>query len=313
MKRPSNYCVGDNLDELKKLSPKSIQLCYFDPVYNTGRNFNDFDDRFESMEAYKTFMRPRIQEVHRVLKDTGTVVVHIEPRISHHLRYLLDEVFGEKNFMNEIVWQTGGNAKCLKSLNRHHDTIIVYAKKRSEQHFFPQYKPYGDEYRQKNKVKICEHHKKEYITTALHNSQPDVNPRPNLRYEWNGHHKQWYILRQKMKQLHDDHRLAYNSKGVPRIKRFLHEMEGVPIRDIWTDISNTQRGEKLDYATQKPIELLERIVMLYTQENDWVLDIFAGSGTTGRACIKLNRQYLLFDISKKGYDVFTQSVKKVKS
>ena len=313
MKRSkTEYRVGDNLEGLKDLETESVQLCYFDPVYNTGRNFNDFNDKFESMEAYKSFMLPRIQEVHRVLKNTGTVVVHVEPRISHHLRYLLDEVFGEKNFMNEIVWQTGGNAKCLKNLNRHHDTIIVYAKKKSKQQFYPLYKPYSKEYKTNNNIKICDHHKKEYITCAIHNSQPDVNPRPNLRYEWNGNHRQWYVRQERMQELHNDHRLVYNAHGVPRIKRFLDEMEGIPIKDVWTNISNTQRGEKLDYATQKPVKLLERILRLYTIEGDLVLDIFAGSGTTGRACIALNRLYILLDISQKGYDIFTDSVKRIK-
>ena len=65
---------------------------------------------------------------------------------------------------------------------------------------------------------------REYVTTAIHNSQPEVNPRMNLRYEWNGHEKQWYVTRDKMQNLHDDHRLVYNKKGVPRIKRFLEEI-----------------------------------------------------------------------------------------
>ena len=135
------------------------------------------------------------------------------------------------------MWKTGGNAKNKKKLNRWHDTIIVYSKS-SKQTFNPQYAPYGDEYRKKNNVKICEHHGKEYVTTAIHNSQPEVNPRMNLRYEWNGHQKQWYVTRDKMQNLHDDHRLVYNKKGVPRIKRFLEEMDGVPLRDLWMDISN---------------------------------------------------------------------------
>lgn len=150
---------------------------------------------------------------------------------------------------------------------------------------------------------------KEYVTTAIHNSQPDVNPRLNLRYEWNGHKKQWYTTLEKMQQLHDDNRLQYNSKGVPRIKRFLDEMDGIPIRDVWNDISNIQNGEKLDYATQKPVKLLERIIKMLTSEGDLVLDPFAGSGTTGRAAINLKRNYILFDISQKGKDEFSKSIK----
>ena len=112
-----------------------------------------------------------------------------------------------------------------------------------------------------------------------------------------------------MEELDKDNRLEYNSNNIPRIKRYLDEMEGIPLRDVWIDITNTQNNEKLEYATQKPIKLLERIVKLYSNENDVCLDIFAGSGTLGRACINLKRKYLLFDINKNGKLVFDKSIK----
>ena len=303
----NTYKVGDNLDLLKEIETCSVDMIYFDPPYNTGRNFFNFNDKFKTKQDYIEFIRLRLVEVHRVLKKTGSVIIHIEPRISHYFRVLCDDIFGDNNFTNEIVWKTGGNAKNKKKLNRWHDTIIVYSKS-SKQTFNPQYAPYGDEYRKKNNVKICEHHGKEYVTTAIHNSQPEVNPRMNLRYEWNGHEKQWYVTRDKMQNLHDDHRLVYNKKGVPRIKRFLEEMDGVPLRDLWIDISNVQRGEKLKYATQKPVKLLERIVRLYSNEGDLCMDIFAGSGTLGRACINEKRKYLLMDINEDGKALFEKSI-----
>jgi DNA modification methylase len=85
-------------------------------------------------------------------------------------------------------------------------------------------------------------------------------------------------------------------------------MEGVPLRDILCDINNVQSGEKINYATQKPVKLLERIVKLYSNENDVCLDIFAGSGTLGRACLNTKRNYLLFDINEKGKELFLQSI-----
>lgn len=303
----NTYKVGDNLDLLKEIEACSVDMIYFDPPYNTGRNFFNFNDKFKTKQDYIEFIRLRLVEVHRVLKKTGSVIIHIEPRISHYFRVLCDDIFGDNNFTNEIVWKTGGNAKNKKKLNRWHDTIIVYSKS-SKQNFNPQYAPYDDEYRKKNNVKICEHHGKEYVTTAIHNSQPEVNPRMNLRYEWNGHQKQWYVTRDKMQNLHDDHRLVYNKKGVPRIKRFLEEMDGVPLRDLWMDISNVQRGEKLKYATQKPVKLLERIVRLYSNEGDVCMDIFAGSGTLGRACINEKRKYLLMDINEDGKALFEKSI-----
>ncbi len=303
----NTYTVGNNLELLKNYKDNSIDMIYFDPPYNTGRNFYNFNDKFKTKEEYIDFIKVRLIEVQRILKKTGSVIIHIEPKISHYFRILCDEIFGDNNFTNEIIWKTGGNAKNKKKLNRWHDTIIVYSKSKNQK-FNPQYEPNDDDYRKNNNVKVCVHHNKEYVTTAIHNSQPNVNPRMNLRYEWNGHHKQWYVTKEKMENLHNDNRLSYNKKGVPRIKRFLDEMEGIPLRDLWTDISNTQRKEKLNYATQKPVKLLERIVKLYSNEGDICMDIFAGSGTLGRACINQKRKYLLMDINEDGKTIFEESI-----
>jgi len=304
---PNAYYIGDNIDLLHSLMDKSIHFIYFDPPYNTGRNFYDFDDKFTSKEDYIQFIKERIAECHRVLVDEGTIVIHIEPKISHYFRCICDDIFGENNFKNEIVWQTGGNAKNKYKLNRFHDTIIVYSKS-NKQVFNPLYFEYDEEYKKKSNVKFCEIHNKEYVTTAIYNAQPEVSPRLNLRYNWNGHEKQWYVTKDKMEKLHAENRLEYNKEGVPRIKRFLDEMEGVPLRDVWTDINNMQSGEKMDYATQKPVKLIERIVHLYSNLGDVCLDIFAGSGTLGRACIKQNRNYILFDINEKGKELFLKSI-----
>jgi len=304
----NNYYVQDNLISLKNLKEESIDLIYFDPPYNTGRNFFDFNDKFKTKESYLSFIKERIVECHRILTKQGSIVIHIEPRISHYFRIICDEIFGENNFKNEIVWQTGGNAKNKYKLNRFHDTIIVYSKTKSQK-FHPIYFNYDKEYKKKSNIKFCSIFQKEYTTTAIYNAQPNVNPRENLRYEWNGIHKQWYVTKEKMKQLHDENRLEYNKQGIPRIKRFLDEMDGIPLRDLWTDINNIQSGEKLQYATQKPVKLLERILQLYTDENDICLDIFAGSGTLGRAAIHLKRKYLLFDINENGKEIFLDSIK----
>tara|TARA_Y100000296_G_C5031560_1_gene185115 strand:- start:101 stop:643 length:543 start_codon:yes stop_codon:yes gene_type:complete len=160
-------------------------------------------------------------------------------------------------------------------------------------------------YQLSDKVKFDSRGK--YSTSAAHNSQPDVIKRPNLRYTWNGHHKQWWISEDTMKKLHDDDRLVYNAKGVPRIKRYYSEMDGIPIRDVWSDISSIQGGEKLNYATQKPVKLIERIIELYSDQGDFCLDCFAGSGTLGRACLNMDRNFYLIDINDKGKDIFESS------
>jgi DNA modification methylase len=295
------YNVGDNVLLLKGLSNESIDMIYMDPPYNTGRNFYYFQDKFAD---FPKFMEERLVECHRILKKDGNIIIHVEPRISHHIRVICDKLFGESNFQNEIVWHSGGNAKNKYQLGRNHDTIIVYSKS-GKSKFFPLYKPYTEEH--KKSQKMCPIHKKLYGTSAAHNSQPEVNPRPNLTYEWNGNTRQWYFSKEKMKSLHDDNRLEYNDKGIPRIKRFLDEMEGIPVRDTWDDISSIQNGEKTKYATQKPIKLLERIVSLYSAEGDTCLDPFAGSGTLGRACKNLKRSYILIDINPEAKEVFDKA------
>ena len=119
----NKYYIGDNLLLLKNISNSSIDLIYFDPPYNTGRNFFNFNDKFKSVEDYINFMKERIIECHRCLKPNANIIIHIEPKISHYFRVICDEIFGINNFKNEIVWQTGGNAKkfiSTKPISRHY-------------------------------------------------------------------------------------------------------------------------------------------------------------------------------------------------
>jgi adenine specific DNA methylase Mod len=188
----NKYFIGNNLELLIKLLNEDykFQLIYLDPPYNTGRDFNDFDDKFENINDYAyEFLKPRFEIMKKLLTTNGVIVVHIEPKISHYVRLVMDEVFGIKNFQNEIVWKSGGNKKSSKKLMRYHDTIIVYSNN-TKFKYNPLYLPYDSEYKKNNSIKVDENG--EYTTSAAHNSQPDVIQRPNLRYEWNGHNKQWW-------------------------------------------------------------------------------------------------------------------------
>lgn len=289
----------DGINELD-----SVDLVYMDPPYNTGRDFFNFDDRFKSSFDYREFLlRPVIEAIQKKLSKKGSLVVHVEPKISHHVRIVCDDVFGEGRFVNEIVWKSGGNHHGSKKLQRSHDTLIVYSKS-SDFTFNPIYKPYAE----KDLSKAKEDERGFYTTSALKNSQPDVIPRPNLRYEWNGNLFQWWVSKEKMQELHDDGRLVYNHKGVPRVKKYYHELKGVPVKDVWDDISQIQNGEKLDYATQKPVKLLERVIHMFSNPGDLVCDPFAGSGTTGRAAINLGRRFCLFDINPEAKKLFEASL-----
>ena len=301
------YKVGDSRELLKQIKTNSVDLIYIDPPYCTGRDFYHFDDRFTSSKDYRdNFMRPILEECHRVLTDLGNIVVHVEPKISHHIRVVLDDVFGEKRFKNEIVWISGGNHKSKKQLQRNHDTIIVY-QKGVESIYNAEHKEYDEE--SIEKAKMCPYRRKKYTTSALVNRQPDVVPRPNLRYEWNGNLLQWHISKERMQMLHDDNRLEYSSNtGIPRVKKYFDEMDGIPVKDVWSDIKQIQGVEKLDYATQKPVALLNRILNMFSNEGSTVLDPCAGSGTVGRSAILTNRNYILFDINTDGKTLFEKSI-----
>jgi len=256
------------------------------------------------MESFLNFLKPRLELIHRKLKDDANFVIHIDSIASHYVKVCLDSIFGIKNFRNELILTTSNMKQVKTKLMRSHDVILIYSKNKNNIKYNQQYTPYEEPLDGKSKGKTDK--RGEYITSAAKNSQPNVIVRPNLRYEWNGHQSQWWISKEKMQKLHDEDRLEYNKNGIPRIKRYFHEMNGIPFKDVWTDISSIQGNEKLDYATQKPIKLLERLLDIYTNENDICLDIFAGSGTLGRACLNKNRKYVLIDINDKGKQIFEE-------
>ena len=303
----NEYKIGDSRELLKEVESNTVDLIYIDPPYCTGRDFYHFDDRFSSSTDYREMLlRPLFEECHRILTDVGNIVVHVEAKISHHVRIVLDDIFGENKFKNEIVWISGGNHKSKYQLQRNHDTIIVY-QKGSKSIYNAEHKKYDP--KDIEKAKTCPFHNKKYVTTAMVNRQPNVVSRPNLRYEWNGNHLQWHVSKQKMQTLHDDNRLEYSTKtGIPRVKKFYDELDGIPVKDVWNDINQIQSGEKLDYATQKPVALLNRILRMFSNEGSIVLDPCAGSGTVGRSSILTGRNYILFDLNSDGKQLFEKSI-----
>jgi DNA modification methylase len=296
------FIVGNCVDVLKTISNK-FDFIYMDPPYNTGRDWFNFDDRFQSPKDYiENLIEPMLLSCKEVMNQNSTIAIHIEPKCSHWIKICAEQIFGE--LTNEIVWVTGGNKNSSKKLQRNHDTILIYTQGKSK--FNPQFVPYSEDL--VKRAKICRLTNKKYTTSALINRQPNIVPRPNLRYEWNGHSAQWWVSKEKMQKLHDEGKLEYSKSGIPRIKKYLSDMKGIQIKDTWNDIPILQGKEKLSYATQKPVALLERLIKLYTDEGDFVLDPCAGSGTTGRACLNLNRNFTLIDINKQASDVFYRSI-----
>jgi site-specific DNA-methyltransferase (adenine-specific) len=250
------------------------------------------------MMAYLVMMTARLIELHRVLKPTGSIYLHCDPTASHYLKVVMDTIFGGENFVNEIIWKRSyGHGDSRKSMGRSHDIILYFTKSQNFtlNRFFHEHNP---EYL-KN---FFRHEDKQGVYKLENLTSP--NPRPNLTYEYKGYpppEKGWRVNLERMKQLDAEGRLYFPAKKDGRImkKVYLHELEGQPMTDLWTDISplSAHDAERLGYPTQKPIALLERIILASSNEGNVVLDPFCGCGTAIAAAHKLNRRWIGIDIT----------------
>ena len=246
--------------------------------------------------AYLVMMTLRLLELHRVLKATGSIYLHCDPTASHYLKVVMDTIWGPEHFRNEIVWQRSApKGHAFTRFPSTHDVLLCYGES-SERVWHTQYLPHSEELIRSHYSNIEPTTGRRYTLDNTLNPNPD---RPNLTYEWNGHMRVWRWTRDKMQQLHDEGRLVYTRTGMPRYKRYLDEMPGTPVTDVWTDIPpiNSQAAERLGYPTQKPLALLERIVASSSNPGDLVLDPFCGCGTAIAAAEKLGRRWVGIDIT----------------
>jgi DNA modification methylase len=255
------------------------------------------------MMAYLAMMAPRLVELRRVLKPTGSLYLHCDPTASHYLKMLLDSVFGPVNFINEIVWkrQTSHSdaAQGAKHFGRIHDVLLFYAKARAYTWHQP-YRTYDEQYLAKFYRHVEPETGRRYRLsdiTAPGGASPEKR---NPHYEFLGVSRYWRFSEERMKQLYGEGRIVQSKPGaVPAQKRYLDEMKGMPVGSLWDDIRpvQAQAAERLGYPTQKPEALLERIITASSDEADTVLDPFCGCGTTIAAAQKLNRRWIGIDIT----------------
>ncbi len=248
------------------------------------------------MLAYLVMMAPRLVELRRTLKQTGSIYLHCDPAASHYLKMLLDSVFGPGHFRNEIVWKRSHpKGLAFTRFATTHDVILTYAKDNGQTKWNPMYSPHDPE-SAKKQYSLMDEKGRRYQLTSLLNPNPD---RPNLTYEFKGITKVWRWTKERM--LEADMKgfivVPKGGKSIPRYKRYLDEQEGVPIGDWWGDIENVSGNERLGYPTQKPEALLERIIKASSNEGDLVLDPFCGCGTTVTAAQKLRRRWIGIDIT----------------
>jgi DNA modification methylase len=248
------------------------------------------------MMAYLTMMANRLLELHRVLKPTGSLYLHCDPTASHYLKIVLDGVFGVACFRNEIAWRRSHpKGLAFTRFASNHDVIFAYSKDPSQATWNPAYVAHDPD-RAAEQYRLQDADGRRYQLTSLLNPNPD---RPNLTYEFKGVTKVWRWTKERM--LDADAKglivVPKGGAGIPRFKRYLDEQEGIPVSDFWNDIEIVTGAESLGYPTQKPLALLERIILASSNEGDVVLDPFCGCGTAVHAAEKLKRRWMGIDIT----------------
>jgi DNA modification methylase len=249
------------------------------------------------MLAYLSMMAIRLIELRRVLKPTGTIYLHCDPTASHYLKIVMDAIFGGKNYLNEICWQRFNFHADAKRWGNLHDILLMYGKNYEQYLFNAQRKDYNEKY-------IQSHFKEDDEGRMFTLDNPVGKGQGPARVFFGelldppkGTH--WRYSQDKIDLLSKEGKIFITGTGRPRIKRYLDEMKGQVIGDVWTDVPviNSQAQERLGYPTQKPIALLERIIQASSKPGDLVLDPFCGCGTAVVAAQKLGRQWIGIDVT----------------
>ena len=244
-------------------------------------------------ERYLNWMYENLMAMKSIMSDEASIYVHLDYHIGHYVKILMDEIFGEDNFRNEIIWKRSTAHNDSTGFANLHDCIFYYTKS-SELYFDIPLVPYSQEYIDRYYNKVDENGRK-YLDRDL--SAKGLKG-SGYSYSWKGKDGYWRCPYTTMERLEKENRLYYTANGTPRYKQYLDEMEGVPAQDLWTDIFavNSQAEERVDYATQKPEALLERIIKASSNEGMFVADFFGGSGVTAAVANKLGRNFIHCDI-----------------
>ena len=261
------FCM-DNLELMKELPDNCIDLIYCDILYGTGRNFGDYQDLKCNRKIIEDHYIPRIKEMYRVLKDTGSIYLQMDTRINHWVRCIMDDIFGYDNFRNEIIVKNkkGGNGKYFM---KRHDILLFYSK--SKNVIF-------------NKIR-----------GEIYNIKTQAGTWAKILNSYNGN------LPYPDEIINEVNSLLSKNKSNVKIHK-----EGAFLSDVW--VSENQSHKTRVYATQKPKALIERIIKASSNEGDLVADFYMGSGTTAEVCQDLNRKFMGCDISEKAVAITTKRI-----
>ncbi len=267
-------------------------------------------------EAYLNWMYENLCAIKSVMSDRASIFIQLDYRMVHYVKILTDEIFGEDNYQSEIIWKKTTKTTNFNSLGSEHDTILYYSLNYDNLIFNQQYtnlkeselltkyiyleKPDGTIIKldkdQKNGKKTIPEGKRFRGVPLLNMNQN----RPNLQYNFLGYNRVWACSKDKMMEMYEKGEIFQIKKGLPQKKGYLDTNKGAKVNDLWTDINpvNSQAKEKTDYATQKPENLLERIINIATNNNEemTVADFFGGSGVTAKVANDLHRNFIHVDI-----------------
>ena len=244
-------------------------------------------------ERYLNWMYENLMAMKSVMSEEASIYVHLDYHIGHYVKILMDEIFGEDNFRNEIIWKRATAHSDAEFYGNNFDCIFFYTKSQSGYTFNTTYQDYEESY-----------------LARFSNTDPDGRKwdSGNLTakglqgggydYEYKGCRSLWRMPLETMKRLDKEGRLHFTKNGGIRSKVYLDELPGMPVQSMWTDINavNSQAEERVDYATQKPEDLLERIIKASSNEGMLVADFFGGSGVTAAVANKLGRNFIHCDI-----------------
>jgi len=326
--RMNRLIYGDNLlamaallagDEHTPSMRGKVDLIYIDPPFDSKADYRTKisipDDKLEqrptALEQFaysdtwtngtasylETFV-PRLCLMRELLSEEGSIYVHLDWHVGHYAKVALDEIFGRDAFVNEIIWRRAFGHSDSDRYGNIHDTILFYCKSKKRkwnQLLLPADKEYIDTFfDQYDPVRKERYQRLSLSAGGLSGGGYD--------YEYKGVRTLWRCPIETLKKHDEEERLHWPKKkgGVPRLKKYESEHKGVPIQDLWTDISkiHNQSTELVGYATQKPEALLERIIKSSSDENSLIADFYVGSGTTAAVAERLGRRWIASDLGK---------------
>lgn len=291
---------GNNLIVLSSLLKRyegKVKCIYIDPPYNTKNDSFNYNDSFNH-SSWLTFMKNRLELAKKLMSNDGLIFIQLDYNESHYAKILLDEVFGESNFINEIIWRRKQATSFGKNkFGITNDSIFMYAKS-DEYKFYPVYSLEDDntqKYIKERFVYDDNDGKGKYMKSPLVNSLY----RPNLKYVFHGINPPkngWLYSEEKMNDFYNNGEIIIPEDPNARLYRkiYLSNYKGQVVQNIWIDIPivNPMAKEQRDFQTQKPESLLKRIIECSTEKGDVVLDYHLGSGTTCAVAKKMDRKFI---------------------